>query len=87
VPRAGEMLDVSAATVWGKYIKQNRIAHFRDEGITRVVVDWIGEPPLREGRAPSIREYIAERIAATALEQKRVMPEGVHRGRPRKTEA
>jgi hypothetical protein len=64
-------------------LKNDELAYFRDNGITRVIVDWIGEPPPREGRAPSLREYVSERVAATAASPKRAMPKGVHRGRPR----
>jgi len=83
VPRTAEMLDCSNATVWNK-LNRDEIEFFRDGGITRVVVDWIGEPPAREGRRPSLKEYIGERIAETAASQKRVIPNAVHRGRPRK---
>jgi hypothetical protein len=83
VPHAFAAIGVSPATGWDKVAK-NEIAHWRDNGITRVVIDWIGEPPPREGRAPSLREYVIERVIATAATPKRVMPEGVHRGRPRK---
>jgi hypothetical protein len=82
VPKAAAVIDVSPATGWNM-VNKNEVAHFRDNGITRVVVDWIGEPPPREGRAPSLREYVVERVAATAATPKRAMPEGVHRGRPR----
>jgi hypothetical protein len=77
------MIDVSPATMWNK-INRGQIEFFRDDGITRIVVDWLGNPPPREGRRPSLREYIAERIAATAAQPKRPTPEGVHRGRPRR---
>jgi hypothetical protein len=87
VPASAEMLDVSPATMWGKYIKEERIAYFRDDGITRVIVDWIGEPPPREGRAPSIKEYIAERIEATKAQPKRIIRNAPRRGRPRKQPA
>jgi hypothetical protein len=80
VPRAAKALDVSTATLWNR-INANQIAHFRDNGITSVVYDWPGEPPPREGRAPSIREYINEKLIEAAT--KRLMPEGVHKGRPR----
>jgi hypothetical protein len=83
IPRAAEILDVSNATVWNK-INRDQIEFFRDNGITRVVVDWIGEPPPRENRRPSLKEYIDERIAETVAMRKRVIPNAVHRGRPRK---
>lgn len=83
VPRAAKALDISPATLWSR-INTNQIAHFRDGGITAVVYDWPGEPPPREGRAPSIKEYITEKLAIASLKR---MPEGVHRGRPRKRRA
>jgi hypothetical protein len=81
VPRTAEILDCSVATVWNK-LNRNEIAVFRDGGITRVIVDWLGEPPPRDGRAPSLKEYIEERIANPA--GKRIIANAVHRGRPRK---
>jgi hypothetical protein len=79
VPRAAKALDVSTATVWDR-ISKNELAHFRDHGVTSVIYDWPGQPPPREGRAPSIREYVNEKLIEAAA--KRLMPEGVHRGRP-----
>jgi hypothetical protein len=81
VLKAADMIDVSPATFWNK-LNQDKIEFFRDGGITRVVIDWIGDPPPREGRRPSLREYISERIAETADQPKRATPEGVHKGRP-----
>jgi hypothetical protein len=86
IPRAAQTLDCSDALIWDK-IAKGELAFFRDGGITRVISDWIGEPPPREGRAPSIREYIAERLAATATTPRKRMPRGVHRGRPRRSVA
>jgi hypothetical protein len=81
VPRAAKALDMSVASLWNR-INANQIAYFRDGGITAVVYDWPGEPPPREGRAPSIREYVNEKLIEAAA--KRLMPKGVHGGRPRK---
>lgn len=85
---AAEALNVSPATIWNK-INRGELAFFRDGGLTLIVNDWPGEPPAREGRAPSIREYINEGLARmTANPQpKKAVPEGVHRGRPRKRRA
>jgi hypothetical protein len=76
VPRAAKALDCSPAKVWGM-LNDGVLAYFRDGGITEVVYDWPGEPPPREGRAPSIKEYVEERVAATAATPKKRVPEGV----------
>jgi hypothetical protein len=81
IPRAAKILDCSDATIWNK-INQNELAFFRDGGITRIIVDWIGEPPPREGRALSLKEYIEERMVNPV--RKRTILNSVHRGRPRK---
>ena len=82
VPQMCKMLDCSTATGWNR-LNNNEIAFFRDGGITRVIVDWIGEPPPREGRAPSLKEYIEEKMANPV--GKRTIRNAVHRGRPKKT--
>jgi len=76
-----ELDGASTATWWGR-IKKGQIAHFRDGGRTKIIIDWPGEAPPREGRAPSYKEYIEERLANP--QTPRALPEGVHRGRPRK---
>src|SRR5260370_27309688 len=75
-------IDGASPATWWNRIGNNEIAYFRDGGRTKIVIDWPGEPPPREGRAPSYKEYIEERLAET--QTPRVMPEGVHKGRPRK---
>lgn len=85
VAPAAEALGISRAQIYNM-MNSDRLAYFRDGGVTSIVNDWPGEPPPREGRAPSIREYIAEQLAKMAVEPpaKRGMPQGVHRGRPRR---
>jgi len=73
--------NTSESTWWAR-IRENKIAFFRDTGLTRIIVRWPGEPPPREGRAPSYQEYVLENMAAS--QRPRAMPAGVHRGRPRK---
>jgi hypothetical protein len=69
-------IDGGSTATWWNRIRDGEIAYFR------VILDWIGTPPPREGRVPSYKEYVAERLAAPSA--KRNTPRGVHRGRPRK---
>jgi hypothetical protein len=81
--QAAAALDISVATLWNR-INENKLAYFRDDGVTSIVYDWPGGVPPREGRAPSICEYVEERIADAANAERRIVAGAVHRGRPRK---
>src|SRR5690242_9875527 len=78
-------IDGASTATWWDRIRKEEIAYFRDGGRTKIIIDWPGEPPPREGRAPSYREYIEERLANP--QPKRALPQGVHVGRPRKRPA
>jgi hypothetical protein len=80
VSNAAKVFDWSVATIWN-IINRNELAVLRKGGLTLVVQDWGADPPPREGRAPSIAELLREKVIAP--DDKRRMPAGVHKGRPR----
>jgi hypothetical protein len=82
VSTAAKALDCSVATIWN-IINRKELAALRQGGLTLVVQDWGENAPPREGRAPSIAELLREKVIKP--DDRRRMPEGVHRGRPRKT--
>jgi hypothetical protein len=62
-------------------IHAEKIAVARHGGLTLVIQEWGDNPPPREGRPPSISEFLRENLSTNPI---RITPEGVHRGRPRK---
>src|SRR5215472_7380727 len=82
IKTAATVTGLSESTLWQR-IRNNELAVVRDHGKTLIVLDWPGAvAPPREGRAPSFAELVRERIVEPV--QPRPMPEGKHRGRPRK---
>jgi hypothetical protein len=77
-------LDGGSTATWWRRVRNNEIAHFRDGGRTKIIIDWVGEAPPRQGRPPSYREYIADRLADPV--PAKATPEGARarRGRSRK---
>jgi hypothetical protein len=73
-------MGASPAWAWG-FVRDEKIASVRVEGLTLVVEDWGENAPPREGRPPSITELLIEGL--TKKPAKRTIPNAVHRGRPR----
>jgi hypothetical protein len=65
------------------YINDGVVATVTIGGTRCVVESWGDAPPPRENRPPSFEELIKESVLAPRRPV-RSMPEGVHRGRPRK---
>jgi hypothetical protein len=82
IPRWCKAMEISTATGYN-YINASVIATVTVGGIRHVVESWGDNPPPREGRPPSFEELVWE-SALGEKPPKRHMPEGVHRGRPRK---
>ena len=81
VKAASAVTGLAESTLWAR-IKSKELAAVRDGGRTLVILDWPGAAPPRQGRAPSFAELVRERLSDPL--PARAMPEGVHRGRPRK---
>jgi len=84
VKTAAALTGLAESTMWAR-IKNKKIASIKEDGQngrTLVILDWPGQAPPREGRPPSFAELVRERLADPP--QARAMPEGKHRGRPRK---
>ena len=67
---------------WWSYVKDDVLFNFKIQGKRYILIRWPGDAPAREGRAPSLEELILEQINDPA--PLKTVPEGVHRGRPRK---
>jgi hypothetical protein len=78
-------LDGGSSATWWRRVRNNEILHFRDGGRTKVVIDFPGAAPPREGRPPTYREYMADQLANPV--PAKATPEGARarRGRPRKS--
>ena len=83
VPKFAEMMDASPAWGWG-FVRAEKVATVKVDGLTRVVRSWGEDAPSREGRPPSVEELLREAVVGPKP-PKRVISGAVHRGRPRKS--
>jgi hypothetical protein len=80
-PAFAKMMSASNSWAWG-FVNDEKIASVKLDGITLVIESWGTDVPPRAGRPPSVTELIKE--ALTEKPEKRVIPNAIHRGRPRK---